>query len=181
MLWFGHAATGYLLTTLILSIMQPELAPEQLRLLILFGTVAAVIPDLDFVFFFTKHRSLKLREKESHRAQITHTPLFWLVLSALVFLAGFTAGGIFGIYLGVLVLAGTWSHLLSDSIEYGVMWLWPFSRRQFYFRKVRGVGPSPRGISTAKYYWKFFTQVYVRNWTFYVEIALVIAALAVVL
>ncbi|MEI6057785.1 MAG: hypothetical protein WCQ60_02320, partial [bacterium] len=62
----------------------------------------------------------------------THAPLLWFVAGLIVFsISSLFAAGAFWQVLGLLMWLGPWSHFCCDSVDVGVMWLWPFSRRQF--------------------------------------------------
>lgn len=174
MLVFGHAAAGYLIVYLLMKIFHPTLLTDnQVNLLYIIGIIASLIPDLDIYLFFYKHKSIKLQRDDSHRKYFSHTVLFWLVISIIVF---FAMGTFFGLYVSIVIFLSTMCHLLFDSIEYGVMWLWPFSNKQYCLHKVPKETKHMQELkSNADYYYQFFTQIYFRNWTFYLEILVLLA------
>lgn len=176
MLIFGHAAAGYLIVFLILKMFHSTLLTQsQINVLYIIGMIAAIIPDLDTYVMFYKHKSMKLQRNDSHRKYISHTLPFWFIVSILIFLFTQT---FFGLYISLVVFLGALSHLIGDSIEYGIMWFWPFSKKQYSIHKIPKENINMKQ-SNAGYYWKFFNQIYIRNWTFYVEIILIVVALIV--
>ena len=81
-------------------------------------------------------------------------------------------------YVGLFILAGSMSHFIGDSLEYGIMWFWPFSKKQYYIHKIEKENFN-KSEPLLRYYWKFFTKIYIKNYTFYAELVLIIAALLV--
>jgi hypothetical protein len=99
-----------------------EATPVTLGLSALVG----LLPDLDSLAAFALSRYRPSKNKLRHHEFLTHTPLFYLILTVALWLAGLTRGSAF---FGVLSLG----HLILDSwgTDDGIMWLWPLSRRQF--------------------------------------------------
>jgi membrane-bound metal-dependent hydrolase YbcI (DUF457 family) len=182
MLTPGHIAAGYLISFLFLKATHAEsvLGSDATNTLLLVGTLMGTAPDIDFLPFFLKHRSLKLQQKDSHRDYVTHTPFLWLCVAILVYIFfGMTA---FSAYLGFIVWLGTWSHFLADSIEYGISWLRPFSQKRF---AVWSNYPEERAAlreqTILRHYWEFSKLYMTRSRTVFFEIAAILAALAVLI
>jgi len=99
-----------------------EAAPVTLGLAALVG----LMPDLDGLAVLALNRYQPSKSKLRHHEFVTHTPLFYLILTAALWLAGMSRESVF---FGVLSLG----HLILDSwgTDDGIMWLWPLSRRQF--------------------------------------------------
>jgi hypothetical protein len=99
-----------------------EAAPVTLGLAALVG----LMPDLDGLAVLALNRYRPSRSKLRHHEFVTHTPLFYLILTTALWLAGLTRESVF---FGTLSLG----HLILDSwgTDDGIMWLWPLSRRQF--------------------------------------------------
>ena len=100
------------------------------------GTLLGDAPDIDILFYFFKKKTLGPGDLSAHRKYPTHAPVVWFILGVAIFcvsplLAGVAGSVAFWKIAGLLVWLCPWSHLLCDSIDYGVMWLWPFSERQF--------------------------------------------------
>ena len=140
------------------------------------GLIASEGPDFDLIKFFFEHRSMKLQKADSHRKYWSHAPLVWLMASLTIVLAGYIAGSQFTSYIGWTILFGSWSHFIFDSIEYGIMWLWPFSKKPFYLHTAPVENIDERK-GTLAYYWTFIWKYYLRLWTFYLEIAVILLAL----
>jgi membrane-bound metal-dependent hydrolase YbcI (DUF457 family) len=71
----------------------------------------------------------KDQSKNNHREFITHVPLFWFIISLIIFSLGFLLDSKFIEVIALLLLAGTFSHFVFDSIEYGIRWVEPFSKK----------------------------------------------------
>ena len=103
-------------------VFKSEVAPVTLGLSALVG----LLPDLDTLAAMVLKRRRFLHSKLRHHEFLTHTPLFYLLVTLTLWLVGFARGGTF---FGILSMG----HLLLDSwgTDDGIMWLWPLSRRQF--------------------------------------------------
>jgi len=177
----GHIAGGYLATTALLAITHTSFSPLQTGVLLTTGILAAEAPDIDLFWFYLAHRYSRGKKPQSHRDYLTHAPIIWLALSLVIVIIGFIASSQFTSLIGWAILTGSWSHFLLDSIEYGVMWLWPFSRERF---AVRHIPEAPeeeinQRAGSIPYYFEFIYKTYIRNVTFYAEIAVVILAIYV--
>jgi|SRR5581483_6112124 len=170
----GHFAGGYLLTKTVLYAWHLSLTPHQYDVAMAVGLICSNAPDLDLFYFFKKRNSALLAEDESHRDLASHAPIIWLIIGALVYLSSSTD---YGRAIAVALVAGSWSHFILDSIEYGIMWLWPFHKKRFALRQVKQKEPVEKNIW--KFYWRLLWEVYVHNWTFWLEITLVATALIV--
>lgn len=176
MLWFGHIAFSYILCFVLSRIL--NLTPDaNLNYLFLIGLIASIIPDLDTWILFYKYKSLKFQAEDSHRRYISHAPLVWIFTSLLIY---FISTNDFVKYAGLFILVGSMSHFIGDSFEYGIMWLWPFSKKQFSMHKIPKEN-FRENEPLLSYYWKFFSKIYVKNWTFYIEIISIIIALIIII
>ncbi len=169
----GHLAAGFLTASAILHVTSPELAPVQANLLLAFGTLAGDFPDVDVFYNMLKHRAISPKGLDEHRDYLTHAPAIWLVAGLTIF---FFASSPFYKLIGLLTWLGPWSHFLCDSIEIGVMWLWPFSRKRYALRKE--LPPRETGSSSD---WINLLNTYRRLYSFYAEAALVIIAIIVLM
>lgn len=171
----GHLAGGYLSASILLTLTQPALSHSEILTIIITATLAGELPDIDIGILFLEHLFSKGPHKESHREYITHAPLFWLMISlGIVGLAG-AENSIFYQYIGWAILCGTWTHFLLDSIEHGITWLSPFSMKRFYLRKAVEAENSHRK-GTIPYYIEHIRNDYIKTWTFYAEIIVLIVA-----
>ncbi len=177
MLWFGHLALGYLVTKTILALTPAQFSMPEIRILMTLGMIAALLPDIDLIPFFIKHRSAKLQKNESHRRIWSHAPLLWIAVLLLILSMtdspfAFTACLVF--------LAGSLTHFLADSIEDGVFWLWPFSNIKWYLHKAKEIEFSSQKTSVVCYYKRLLTHIYIKNWTFWIESVIILLALVVI-
>ena len=224
----GHIAGGYLAANAILTFSPiaaslTTFSQSEIFALYLIGILAGEIPDIDLLWFYLENRFMssprrrgssvepqtsdfdntlepRLRgdDSKSHRDHITHAPFFWLVICALISLFGYIFASPFVIYAGLLILTGTWTHFIFDSIELGISWLWPFSHKKFALfngslPKLHPnnfeTGPGPiqtqvqvqSQIGGFSYYWKFVRGEYLRSATFYAEVLVVLVALVVLM
>lgn len=177
----GHIAAGYLATYALLKTTHAQLPPQQFNVLLGLGAFFAFAPDLDTFMSFAKAKSFILIDgKHSHRKFFSHAPLVWLIPSlAIIF---FTKSA-FGTYLGLTVWAGSWSHFVLDSLQHGIMWLWPFNKKLFALKdrefslKELAKKESFVGYWT-EFVWLYFTQL---KFSSYLELIIIISALTVFL
>jgi len=135
--------------------------PVTLGLSVLVG----LLPDLDGLLALAIGRVKPGQEQLPHHRYPTHTPFFYLLLTGVVWLF---AGVEFAVLFGTLTLV----HLLLDSwgTDDGIMWLWPFSSRQF---SVFPTNLHADDLFGWRYYWR-----YVRHWHVTVpEVALLVGGL----
>lgn len=175
----GHLAGGYLAALALLTVGEPSITAAQASALLAIGAIAGDGPDIDlFLYYFNQRSKRPSADSSGHRHYITHTPAFWLVLSLIIFGIGLIADSTFVQYIGWVILAGSWSHLLLDSIEFGVRWLWPIMKRRYYL--LPGSNPvidEPKG--TLRYYRELIRATAFRNVTFYAEITVTAIAIVV--
>jgi len=129
----GHIAGGYLAAEAILLLAHPALPASQLTALLIIGTLAGEAPDIDLIWFYLEHRFNKTVNVEGHRDYVTHAPLVWVIISLIIAVIGMAAHSVFTEYIGWMILAGSMSHFILDSIEYGVTWLWPLTNKNMLF------------------------------------------------
>ncbi|MEA2715668.1 MAG: hypothetical protein QOG91_696 [Candidatus Parcubacteria bacterium] len=164
-------------TYALLALSHAAFTPLQTAILFAVGTLAGEAPDLDLIRFSLEQRSDKKAGKTvSHRDYFTHAPLFWLAASLTVVIVGLISGFIFTQFVGWTILCGSISHFILDSIEFGIAWLWPFSKKRIFLREMTHAEMHERP-GTLRHYWEFFSEVYVRNLTFYAEILITLPAL----
>lgn len=174
----GHIAGGYLATKIILALSQVSFSPTQTVILLTIGALIGEGPDIDLIYFYLENRRLRNRGTDNHRDYITHAPLFWLISSTIIFIAGTIAGSIFVSFIGLVILVGSWSHFILDSIEGGISWFRPFSKKKFCLRQTQERKFSGQK-GTISHYWKIICDYYFNSWTFYAEIMIVIIAIVV--
>jgi hypothetical protein len=90
------------------------------------SALAGLLPDVDGLVAMMVKRQRPLQQKVQHHRYVTHTPLFYLVLTMLLSLvAPLETTVVFGVLM--------FTHLVLDSwaTDDGIMWLWPVGRRQY--------------------------------------------------
>lgn len=151
-----------------------------MTILLVVGTIAGEGPDLDLVFMFFSRQSAKEKKPDDHRLYITHAPIVWLLFSFVITGGGYLFGSAFVETLGLVIFAGSWSHFILDSIEYGIRWLWPFSNKRIYMKKEPETAPIAGHEGFISYNFNFLAKSYYRWLSFYVEISLTALALWIV-
>lgn len=172
----GHAAAGYLVAAGIVQLFPHAVPQSAVQSFLGLGFVLGALPDIDMFFAFAKTRSLVIQnDRAPHRAYITHTPLFWVVCGSVVYF--FSDNGA----LALLVLLCPLSHLILDSIEDEVRWLWPFSKKWYRMKK----SPTDLALPPQNFfsYWIQFVRWYIQNRTVTatLELCLIVVCLAAVL
>ncbi len=174
MLPTGHIAAGLLTTQAALKIFKPEISGIEAQQLLWWGVFWSFAPDLDTFWAFFKAKSFYYNKKDNsvHRRFYTHIPLLWLIVGLVIFILSPTA---YWKTFGLILWAGSFSHFLLDSIEYGVMWLWPFNKELWAF-KNRGIKVQ---INSSSFwgFWITFLKFYITRVTFIFEIVIIISAL----
>jgi membrane-bound metal-dependent hydrolase YbcI (DUF457 family) len=120
---FAHIGGGIAVTaTVQLYVFKEEITPST----ILVGVVFGLLPDFDTLFALLFGKWSPGSQMLSHHRYFTHTPIFYLLVSAIIWL-------VMDWKLAVMFLAVTSTHLLMDSwsTDDGIMWLWPFSNEQY--------------------------------------------------
>lgn len=121
----SHIAYPYILANAIALALGTPLTLAQNVLLILF----CVLPDLDIIinWAYTKTTGRRFHAGVNHHEWASHWPISYIPLALLFIIIPNSYTG--------LMLYGIISHLVLDSIAcaWGVMWLYPFSRRWFNY------------------------------------------------
>lgn len=183
----GHLAGGYLTATALLAVFSPDLSITQTNALLIIGTIAGELPDIDLLFFNIAHRlhHKKIKNGEdsnvikSHRDYITHMPIFWLIISLIIVIIGEILNSSFIIYMGWIILGGTWSHLILDSIEYGILWLAPLSKKNYALAKSITPEPIAYRQGSVMQHFHFIITTYWKNYTFWLEIMVTIVGFCI--
>jgi inner membrane protein len=153
-MFVAHAPAGYLITVAISR-------GRCRRAALVAGTAGSLCPDLDMLWFYLVDHCRTL-----HHSYLTHRPAFWLAVGGLAFAATrwpslrrFTPL-VAAFWLNVL------GHLVLDTVAGGVAWLWPWSPHAFVLVSV----PAAHGHWIANF---------LLHWSFLLEVAILVAALAV--
>jgi hypothetical protein len=171
----GHIAGGYLTAYALVKLTGSQLTAHQQNFILAMGAFWGFAPDLDMFIGFFRHRHLTvLPNGLNHRYLPTHAPLNWLIAGlAVIVLIPDT----FGRYLGLTIWLGSWSHFLLDSFGYGIMWLWPLSKKVYSFKSV-GIDYHNTEPNFFKYWIKFLLH-YTYRLPFYLELIVIVSAVIV--
>lgn len=177
----GHLAGGYIATTAVLSLAPWSFSANELTALYIIGILAGWIPDIDLFAFYFEKKNNNYSTNSSHREYITHIPIFWIAMFSLILLIGIICSSPFTIILSFVLLTGTMSHLVLDSIDYGIVWLKPFSSKRFCLFPMQLIKEDPKLVATGSliYYWNYLKGAYLKQVTFYAEIIVTIIALII--
>jgi len=164
----GHIAAGFLTSLAVVKLLKPDLSPVELQHMLYWGMFFGFSPDFDNFIAFAKVKAWWYKKDVDngiHRKFYSHVPILWLVAGLAVY---FASESVYWKQVGLLLWLGSWSHFILDSLEYGVMWLWPFNK-ELWALKDRGVS---RGIPANSFigYWISFLKYYITRWTFYCEL-----------
>ena len=170
----GHFASGYLAAKALLRVVPYHFTPAQQHGLIEFGVLAGALPDVDMFYSFFKVSGITFKDDSiNHRRFVSHAPIVWLVLGLVLFLV---ARSPYYKTMAIMLWLGAWIHFLLDSIDYGIMWLWPFSTKIYAIYNKQWTNESTSS-NPIRYWWEFMKR-YVQLPTFYVEVIIIIIALA---
>lgn len=176
----GHLAGGYLATSAILSLIPLTLSPTETTSLLIIGTLAGELPDIDLAIFYLISRKKKPQKGDTHRKFLTHIPLFWLLIFIPIALIGFIFKSPFIVIMALIIFAGTLTHLIFDSIDYGIQWLKPFSEKRFALYPYVPEDTQSLTISqTFIYYFKYIKNDYFKQKTSLIELIVTLIALIV--
>ncbi|SHE83271.1 inner membrane protein [Loktanella atrilutea] len=158
-MFIAHLPAGYLATRAMACRLD---VPRGLRgRLMAFGLVCSVLPDADLLWFY-----LVDNRQTEHHDYVTHWPLFWIALAALAAALPWgrtrrTAHAFIVTGLICLLL-----HMALDSFAAAIYWLRPLSDVHVNAVTV-----------PARFDWWVWN--FVLHWTFAIEIAICLAAVAV--
>lgn len=154
----AHLPAGWLATRALLR------APSEpfRRRLLAWGMFAAILPDLDLLwFFFVDDR------QTVHHAYLTHKPGAWLIALAAAALGMWMLRVKRTAWLALAVLgANVMLHLLLDTAAGGIRWLWPASETEL-------------ALSHPPALYHPWWLNFVLHWTFALELTIVAISLAV--
>jgi inner membrane protein len=150
----AHLPSGYLL-----GAVSQSLAKARTRAIMAAALFGSVAPDLDLLYFH-----LIDARRTPHHDYVTHWPSFWLVLGAGLLTFTYISKR-FRTATALAFSAGTLLHMVLDSIAAPIHWLMPFDARAVELVTV------PAAYSN--WIWSF-----VLHWTFVLEFAICLMALA---
>lgn len=170
----GHIAGGYLVGTLIQSVIHRFFPGVETPNLPLLGVIFGTIPDFDYFYTFFKYSFTPDSEGSNHRNYPSHVPWIWLLISV-IFCYFFPER----IFTWLMLWLGSWTHFMLDSLQFGIMWAWPLSEKRFALRSFTK-RPAKSHTGFFSYWWNFLSH-YPREltFTFTSEALLIVIALFV--
>ncbi len=111
----GHAPFGYIVSKVYEKFNKEKISKS----VVAAGILGSVIPDIDFIFTEAGH---------NHREMITHTPIFWIILSAFSF---FMFKKCFKSDHALIFSLNGLLHVFLDTILCGTMLKYPLSNKMF--------------------------------------------------
>jgi membrane-bound metal-dependent hydrolase YbcI (DUF457 family) len=173
----GHFAAGYLSTKALLKYLPYSFTAAQINQLLFFGAFIGLAVDFDLVYAFLKLKSLRATDpKASHRKFISHAPIIWLAIGLAIY---FVAKNPFYKSAGLIIWLASWSHFLLDSLEWGVIWLWPFSKKRFAIFKTPDAAELDKSLGQQGFFKYLFNYLkfYSTRISFYLEVLIIIIAI----
>lgn len=176
----GHIAAGYLAAYSLLKLTGHNFDILQTNQLLFWGMFFGFVPDLDMFMAFIKVKGFNIQsEKSDHRKFFTHTPIVWFIFGLVVYSI---ASSQFMKFIGFLIWLGAGSHLFLDTLQYGIMWFWPLSRRLYAFkdRGKKTTQPSAGKHNFFSYWFKFIWLYATKaKLSFYLELVIITTAILV--
>lgn len=117
---FAHGPVGFLFAQPLRRFFREK---KYLFIAFFFG----IFPDIDVIFYYF------FKAETSHRDYPTHSLLPYIFLALVV--AFFSRRFAFAFFLGAV------SHLVGDSLSFGVKWLWPFSQKMYALTDISAIAP----------------------------------------
>lgn len=177
----GHIAGGYITAYSFLKLTHPPLSMSDQTYLLWLGMFFGFAPDIDAFFIFKKMKRFIGSDEIDHRKFYSHVPVIWLVAGLAIFLIASFVGNLFFEYLGILVWLCSWIHFVLDSVQQGIMWLWPWRKNKF----ALGRKDIKEGIVSKKFlaYWLNFLKFYVTKMklSFCLELLVIGVALTILI
>jgi hypothetical protein len=164
----AHAPAGYLLTrflsrTLFKDTVEPQRQNRGYQLLMFAGIIGGIFPDFDFIY----HIFLD-SDRTPHHHYITHLPVSWLALLALLIFVGKLIKNRHFVAVSTVFCLSGLLHLVLDTLTGEVYWFAPF------FHK----GLNVFSVADVHVWW---VRNYTDHWTFLFEIFISLAAMIVFL
>ena len=155
----AHLFAGYLWTRRHVNRVRDKLKHvENIKYYIWFGIFCSVLPDFDLLYFYTlDHR------QHLHHSYWTHMPVFWLLFSAMTYIAGKWLLNKNLAVICLVLLGNTWLHLFLDTVAGGIHWFYPWSNVNIQFMHI-----SPR--------FDWWVLNYIFHWTFLFELLIMAMA-----
>ena len=175
----GHIAAGYLTAEVLLhDYPSTIISLSQQNQLLWWGMFFGFAPDLDYFYVLYRQRAFTVKDggQVNHRKFLTHAPILWLIAGLAIY---FLSTDVYYQILGLLLWLASWSHFILDSVEDGVMWLWPISSKQFALKHPANIIIDDDSFFS--HWWKFIKQYASTRVSFYLEVLIILTALTIAL
>ncbi len=153
-MFIAHLPAGYLGACLLT---RGSDSPSRRGIFLAF-LIGSILPDLDMLYFYLIDQGRHL-----HHHYWTHLPVFWIAVLAVSVLASVLYRRRHWALLATALVGGVFLHLVLDTPFAGILWLYPWSERDFHWLTV----PATRNW----WVWSF-----VFHWSFLFEVAICVAA-----
>ncbi|MDE1994862.1 MAG: metal-dependent hydrolase [Rhizobiaceae bacterium] len=155
-MFVAHLPAGYILSKLVI-----KRDAVYRRWLLGVALVCSVLPDMDLAYFY-----LVDQRRHAHHGYITHTPAFWLAISAVLSLGLLACRKRDWLIFVAIGLLAIFLHLIMDTVAADIRWLYPFSDRSFNLVEVPAL------------YQPWYLN-FVFHWTSWIEVAICLLAASV--
>jgi inner membrane protein len=120
---FSHAPGGFIAAFVTKRWWTRSLTKKQITILYIVSMIAAVLPDIDVIYFYLFDATVR------HRQHITHSLFLYLLIWLIFYTIGFFKKSQVLKSTGFILFIGGFFHLLLDSVTTGVPWFYPQSLR----------------------------------------------------
>lgn len=120
---FSHAPGSFIAAFLTKRCWARSLPKKQITILYIVSMIAAVLPDVDVIYYYLVNATIR------HRQHITHSLFLYLLIWLIFYAFGFFKKSQILKSTGFVLFIGGLSHLILDSVTTGVPWFYPLSQR----------------------------------------------------
>lgn len=122
---FAHAPAGFIISYFTRRYWRAKEKPKKIIWLYVISMLGGIFPDVDLLYYYFSSATF------SHHEIFTHSFIVYLVFCLIIFLIGVLLKNHFLKISGILFFGGVCTHLATDSIGAGIVWLYPFSHALF--------------------------------------------------
>jgi len=157
-MFIAHMPAGYLLVTSISS--KLNLDQTTAKWVLVLSLLGSVLPDFDLLYFY-----LIDERQHSHHTYWSHMPAFWIIAFCSLSFLSYLLKSKFVLIASSALFFGTILHLILDTMAGGIYWFYPLTNTSYTMVSIQ-----------PKY--NCWVLNFILHWTFAIEIAIVLAALA---
>lgn len=133
---FAHAPASFLTVYFTRKFWGKKLNAKTKSFFYFLGAFFGVILDFDLIYYFF------FSAVKSHREFPSHSLFIQLVITLVIFLAGFLIKKKIAWALAFVYLISSITHLFFDTLTPGVLWLYPFSKKLYGFASINFLAES---------------------------------------